>query len=160
MNLWSDIESEYRERTPTSEELFAETGEHVPAGTASTYRAWDPYPLFVDRAEGAYLHDVDGNSYVDFDMNNGAGMSGHAHPAVTEAVTDQMQRGSLYTHPHRLLAEAAKELKKRWDAVDQVRFTNSGTESTMHAASRSRVSTEILASANGCSERGHRFHEP
>lgn len=133
MDLWEDIETEYRERTQTSKELYASTDEHVPAGVASTYRAWDPHPLFIEQAEGAYLRDVDGNSYIDFDMNNGAGMSGHAHPAVTEAVTDQLQRGTLYTHPHRLLAEAAKELKKRWDAVDQVRFTNSGTESTMHA---------------------------
>ncbi|MFC7046036.1 aspartate aminotransferase family protein [Halobacteriaceae archaeon GCM10025711] len=156
MTLWDDIGAEYRERTPTSETLYAETGDHVPAGVASTYRAWEPYPLFIERAEGAYLHDVDGNSYVDFDMNNCAGMSGHAHPAVTDAVTDQLQRGTLYTHPHRLLAEAAAELKKRWDAVDQVRFTNSGTESTMHAIRVARAYTgkdkllKIEGSYHGC----------
>jgi glutamate-1-semialdehyde 2,1-aminomutase len=133
MELWEDIEREYRERTPTSRELFHETHEHVPAGVASTYRAWDPHPLYIDRAEGPHLVDVDGNEYVDFDMNNGAGMSGHAHPAITEAITDQAGDGTLFTHPHELLGEAAAELKKRWDPVDLVRFTNSGTESTMHA---------------------------
>ncbi|MGM0605998.1 MAG: aspartate aminotransferase family protein [Halobacteriota archaeon] len=156
MDLWPDIEATYRERTPTSEKLYVDTQEDVPAGVASTYRAWDPYPLFIERAEGAYLHDVDGNAYLDFDMNNGAGMSGHAHPAITEAVTDQLQDGSLFTHPHRLLSEAAQELKKRWSSVDQVRFTNSGTESTMHAIRIARAYTgkdkllKIEGSYHGC----------
>jgi glutamate-1-semialdehyde 2,1-aminomutase len=66
-------------------------------------------------------------------MNNGAGMVGHANPTVNEAVTDQLEDGTLYTQPHELLGEAANELKKRWSMVDKVRFTNSGTESTMHA---------------------------
>ncbi|MFO7925993.1 MAG: aspartate aminotransferase family protein [Halobacteriota archaeon] len=133
MKLWESVEAEYRERTPTSKEMYHETRDHVPMGVASSYRAWDPHPLIIDRAQGAYLYDVDGNSYVDFDMNNGAGMSGHAHPAVTEVVTEQLRNGTLFTHPHELLSEAAAELKKRWDAIDKVRFTNSGTESTMHA---------------------------
>jgi glutamate-1-semialdehyde 2,1-aminomutase len=133
MDIWSDYEARYRERTAESERAFGRLNEHVPAGVASTYRAWDPYPFVVDRAEGPHLHDVDGNAYVDFDMNNGAGMVGHAHPAVTEAATDQLSDGTLYTHPHELLGEAAAELKKRWSMVDKVRFTNSGTESTMHA---------------------------
>lgn len=139
MDLWNDIEGEYRERTPTSEEVFREIRRHVPAGVASTYRAWDPYPFIVDRADGVYLHDVDGNRFLDYDMNNGAGMVGHAHPAVTDAVRDQLEKGTLYTHPHELLIDAAKELKHRWDTVDLVRFTNSGTESTMHAIRTARA---------------------
>ena len=133
MDLWDDIESGYRARTPTSEEAYAALCEHVPAGVASTYRAWEPYPLVVDRADGPYLWDVDGNRYVDFDMNNGAGMVGHNHPVVTEAVRDQLERGTLYTHPHELLGEAARAIVDRWNAIDRVRFTNSGTEATMHA---------------------------
>jgi glutamate-1-semialdehyde 2,1-aminomutase len=156
MELWDDVEAEYCDRTPTSRELYRETKEHVPAGVASTFRAWDPHPLFIDEAVGAYLHDVDGNTYLDFDMNNGAGMSGHAHPAVTEAVSDQLDRGTLFTHPHTLLAEAAKELKKRWEGVDKVRFTNSGTDSTMHAIRIARAYTgkdkllKIEGSYHGC----------
>ncbi|WP_266081088.1 aspartate aminotransferase family protein [Haladaptatus caseinilyticus] len=139
MELWTDIESEYRERTPTSKDDYEEIYRHVPAGVASTYRAWDPYPFIVERAAGVTLHDVDGNSYLDFDMNNGAGMVGHAHPKVTEAITEQLHDGTLFTHPHNLLAKAAKELKKRWEPVDLVRFTNSGTESTMHAIRTARA---------------------
>jgi glutamate-1-semialdehyde 2,1-aminomutase len=133
MELWSDYEARYRERTAESAAAYARLQDDIPAGVASTYRAWEPHPFVVDRAEGVYLHDVDGNSYLDFDMNNGAGMVGHTHPEVTEAVTDQLEKGTLYTHPHELLGEAAAELEKRWSMVDKVRFTNSGTESTMHA---------------------------
>jgi glutamate-1-semialdehyde 2,1-aminomutase len=133
MELWNDIESAYCERTPQSREAYKQIYEHVPAGVASTYRAWEPYPFIVDRAQGAYLHDIDGNSYIDFDMNNGAGMVGHTHPKVTAEVSEQIEEGTLFTHPHQLLGDAAQELKKRWDPVDLVRFTNSGTESTMHA---------------------------
>ena len=156
MELWDDIATEYRQRTPTSRELFHDTHDHVPAGVASTYRSWDPHPLFIERAVGAHLHDVDGNAYIDFDMNNGAGMSGHANPTVTEAVTEQLQEGTLFTHPHRLLGEAAAELKKRWDAIDRVRFTNSGTESTMYAIRLARAYTgnnkilKIEGAYHGC----------
>ncbi|MFB6121845.1 MAG: aspartate aminotransferase family protein [Haloferacaceae archaeon] len=133
MDLWNDYEAAYRERTAGSEAAYERIGEHVPAGVASTYRAWEPYPFVVERAEGPYMYDVDGNEYLDYDMNNGAGMVGHAHPDVTEAVADQLGKGTLFTHPHELLGDAAAELKKRWSSVDKVRFTNSGTESTMHA---------------------------
>jgi glutamate-1-semialdehyde 2,1-aminomutase len=133
IELWHDVESTYLERTQRSRELYEETAEHVPAGVGSTFREWTPHPLYVDRAEGVHLHDVDGNSYLDFGMNNGAGMSGHAHPAITAAIQDQAEQGTLYTKPSTLLPEAARELTNRWDAVDAVRFTNSGTESTMHA---------------------------
>lgn len=154
--IWEDVEAEYRERTPTSREFYEETGKHVPAAVGSTYREWSPHPLYIDSAEGVHLHDVDGNSYLDFGMNNGAGMSGHAHPAITEAAKAQLDEGSLYTKPSKLLHEAAKELKKRWNAVEMVRFTNSGTESTMHAIRVARAHTgkdkllKIEGSYHGC----------
>lgn len=142
MELWNDIESQYRDRTKTSEELFGEAQNHVPAGVASTFRAWHPYPLFIDRAVGTRLHDVDGNVYLDFGLNNGAGMVGHTHPAIQEAVRDQLEKGTLYTNPHELLIEAAQELKRRWSMVDLVRFTQSGTDSTMYAFRLARAYTD------------------
>lgn len=133
MELWDDYEVMYRDRTAESEDAFHRLREHVPAGVASTYRAWDPYPFVVEQAKGVHLHDVDGNSYIDFDMNNGAAMVGHTHPEVTEVATNQLNQGTLFTHPHELLGEAASAVKDRWSMMDKVRFTNSGTESTMHA---------------------------
>jgi glutamate-1-semialdehyde 2,1-aminomutase len=87
----------------------------------------------MERAEGGYLYDVDGNRYIEYDMAHGAGMSGHSHPKLVETMEDRIRNGTLFTHPSPLLAEAAKELKKRWSAIEKVRFTNSGSESTMHA---------------------------
>lgn len=133
VQLWPDVEATYRERTPRSVELYEETKQHVPAGVGSTFREWFPHPLFIERAEGVHLYDVDGNRYLDFGMNNGAGMSGHAHPKLTKAIREQAERGTLYTKPSRLLPEAAQELKRRWESIEKIRFTNSGTESTMHA---------------------------
>lgn len=133
MELWDEIERRYRERTPTSEVRYRELSDRIPAGVASTYRAFEPYPMVIDRADGPHLWDVDDNKYVDYDLNNGAGMVGHNHPVVTEAITDQLQRGTLYTHPHELLGEAAEAIADRWEPIDLVRFTNSGTEATMHA---------------------------
>lgn len=156
MELWTDIEQEYSERTPTSVELHAETKQHVPAGVGSTYREWHPHPLYIDHASGVHFTDVDGNRYLDFGHNNGAGMSGHAHPAITDAVSQQLEEGTLYTKPSKLLHEAAKEVKKRWSSVDLVRFTNSGTESTMHALRVARAHSgkdkvlKIEGSYHGC----------
>jgi glutamate-1-semialdehyde 2,1-aminomutase len=156
MQLWNDVEQDYKERTPESRELYHETKEHVPAGVGSTYREWNPHPLYIDRAQGAHFHDVDGNAYLDFGLNNGAGMSGHAHPAITDAVATQAEEGTLYTKPSKLLSEAAQELKKRWDCMDKVRFTNSGTESTMHAIRIARAAAgkdkllKIEGAYHGC----------
>ena len=71
MDLWENTEASYRERTPQSERAYHELRESIPAGVASTYRAFDPYPMVIERADGPYLYDVDGNRYIDFDLNNG-----------------------------------------------------------------------------------------
>lgn len=141
MELWTDVKEEYKSRTKNSIEQYHETKKHVPCGVGSSYREWDPHPLYIDHAEGAHFQDVDGNTYLDFGLNNGAGMSGHAHPQITEAITDQAEKGTLYTKPSKLLAQAAHELKKRWDCIDKVRFTNSGSESTMHAIRVARAAS-------------------
>ncbi|MFO7925980.1 MAG: aspartate aminotransferase family protein [Halobacteriota archaeon] len=139
MDYWSKLEAEYRERTPTSESIHDETSDHIPAGVASTSRRFDPYPFYIDHSDGVHLEDVDGNRYLDYDMNNGAGLCGHTHPDIADALHDQIDKGTLYTMPHELLAEAAEELKKRWNALQKVRFTNSGTEATMHAIRMARA---------------------
>ncbi|WP_435176359.1 aspartate aminotransferase family protein [Halorussus sp. AFM4] len=131
----------YREQTPESAELAADLRRHVPAGVCSTFRAYDPYPMHADRAEGARVYDVDGNAYLDFAMNNGTQLVGHAHPELVERVGDQLERGTLYTRPNELIGEAARAVKRRWDCVEKVRFTNSGTEAVMHATRLARAYT-------------------
>lgn len=159
MDLRDDVERQYRERTPTSADRYEELCDHLPAGVASTYRAFDPYPMVIDRADGVHLWDVDDNRYLDFDMNNGAGMVGHNHPIVTEAIRDQLERGTLYTQPHELLIDAATAIEDRWNGVDLVRFTNSGTESTMYAirVARAYSGRDKLLKIEGAYHGGHDY---
>ena len=139
MGYWEELEAAYRDRTPTSASLHEETREHIPSGVASTSRQFDPYPFYIDHSDGTHLEDVDGNRSLDYDMNNGAGLCGHTHPEITAALHEQLDDGTLYTMPHELLAEAATQLKNRWSALEKVRFTNSGTEATMHAIRMARA---------------------
>lgn len=127
-----DILRQWESRTRRSRELYARSLRSLPLGVGSNFRAMDPYPVFVEKARGSRLWDVDGNEYVDFAMGFGSLFVGHAHPAIVRAVADQAARGTLYAMPHALEYELAEELKGRF-RLDLVRFTNSGTEATMHA---------------------------
>ncbi|MXV60680.1 aminotransferase class III-fold pyridoxal phosphate-dependent enzyme [Natronorubrum sp. JWXQ-INN-674] len=131
----------YEERTPESAAMAEDLRELVPAGVCSTFRAYDPYPVHAARAEGGSIYDVDGNEYLDFALNNGTQLVGHTHPTLEEAAVDQIERGTLYTRPTDLIEFAARPLIDRWDAIEQVRFTNSGTESIMHATRLARAYT-------------------
>ncbi|RQG91959.1 aspartate aminotransferase family protein [Natrarchaeobius chitinivorans] len=131
----------YRDRTPNSAEMAEELREVVPAGVCSTFRAYEPYPIHADRAAGTTIYDVDGNELLDFALNNGTQLVGHTHPELDDAVVEQIDRGTLYTRPSDRLEFAAQPLIDRWDAIEQVRFTNSGTEAVMHATRLARAYT-------------------
>lgn len=133
-----NIEGTYKSRTKKSKSSYEEANKYLPYGVGSTFRYFEPYPFYVDRAEGAKMIDVDGNEYIDFAMNYGAGLAGHTHPKVVEALEKQIKQGTLYTVPHNPSTELAKELVKRYPPIDKVRFTNSGTETTMHAVRLAR----------------------
>ncbi len=133
-----DIEGTYKSRTEKSKSSYKEASKYLPYGVGSTFRYFEPYPFYVDRTEGAKVIDVDGNEYIDFCMNYGAQLAGHTHPKIVKALEKQIKRGTLYTMPHNLTAELAKELVKRFPPIDKVRFTNSGTETTMHAVRLAR----------------------
>jgi len=139
--LLAEERATYHDRTPNSAELADELRELVPAGVCSTFRAYEPHPMHADRAEGTSIYDVDGNEYLDFALNNGTQLVGHTHPDLSEATTDQIGDGTLYTRPSRLIEYAAEPLVERWDAIEQVRFTNSGTEAVMHATRLARAYT-------------------
>jgi glutamate-1-semialdehyde 2,1-aminomutase len=132
--------STYQERTPRSREAHKRAAERIPLGVASNYRAYDPYPLFARSAKGGHLHDIDGNEYVDFNLCFGALMAGHCHPAVIRAVEEKLATGTMFGMPHELEWELAEEICKRFP-VEMVRFSNSGTESTMHALRLARAAT-------------------
>jgi glutamate-1-semialdehyde 2,1-aminomutase len=125
-------EESYRARTRRSAELFERAQRALPLGVASSFQAYDPYPLFMTDARGSRIWDADGNEYIDFDMAFGVLAAGHSHPILAEALQHRVANGTCYTFPVEDGVALAEEIKARFGA-DLVRFSNSGTEATMDA---------------------------
>jgi glutamate-1-semialdehyde 2,1-aminomutase len=120
-------------RTPKCAEAFARAQKHVPGGVGSNFRFMDPYPMFVSRAQGSRIFDLDGNEFIDFMLSMGSLLVGHSHPAVVKAISEQAaERGTLYCIPHVYEHEVAAQLAGRF-GHGMWRFVNSGTEATMTA---------------------------
>jgi glutamate-1-semialdehyde 2,1-aminomutase len=130
----------YEKRTPRSKAAHSRAMTRIPLGVASNYRAYDPYPIFVRDGHGGHLHDIDGNDYIDFNLCFGALMAGHCHPAVVKAVQHKLTTGTMFGMPHDLEWELAEEICSRFP-MDMCRFSNSGTEATMHAVRLARAAT-------------------
>ena len=111
-----------------------------PLGATSSFQYWDPYPISIVSAKGAWMTDVDGRQLLDLSMGFGAMLAGHLNPVVIEEVQAQMQQGMLFVTPSPTSTDAAERICKRF-SLDQVRFTNSGTESTMYAVRTARAYT-------------------
>ncbi|CAB4362524.1 MAG: aminotransferase class III-fold pyridoxal phosphate-dependent enzyme [Actinobacteria bacterium] len=122
----------YMDRTRGSQAATQRARKVLPMGVPSSFQAYDPHPIVVRRAQEAWMEDVDGNRYVDFDMGYGALFSGHCHPAVRRAVETQLDNGTLFVTPCEANADVAELLRDRY-GLPMWRFTNSGTEATMDA---------------------------
>jgi glutamate-1-semialdehyde 2,1-aminomutase len=122
----------YTRRTAGSQRANERARTVLPMGVPSSFQAYDPHPIVVRRAQQAWMEDVDGNRYIDFDMGFGALFSGHCHPLVREAVERQLDDGTLFVTPCEMNAEVAELLGERY-GLPMWRFTNSGTEATMDA---------------------------
>src|SRR5262245_16815670 len=112
-----------------------------PNGVTHDLRHLEPFPVYVDRAEGAYKWDVDGHKLIDYWAGHGALMLGHSHPVVVEAVRRQMGRA---THPgacHELEIEWAQWVRRLVPSAGRMRFTASGTEATLMAVRLARLFT-------------------
>ena len=128
----------------TSERLFAEACGLLPGGVSSPVRAFRAVggtPFFVERGEGAYLVDVDGNRYVDYVLSWGPLILGHAHPRVVAALEDALRRGTSYGAPSPLELELARLVRDAMPSVEMIRFVSSGTEATMSALRLARAFT-------------------
>src|SRR5918992_3061703 len=125
-------EAAYRARTPRSAELHERARKALPLGVASSFQAYDPYPLFMTDARGSRIWDADGNEYVDFDMAFGVLAAGHSHPVFAEVLRERVANGTCYTFPVEDGVILAEEIKQRF-GCHLVRFSNSGTEATMDA---------------------------
>ncbi|WP_420453996.1 glutamate-1-semialdehyde 2,1-aminomutase [Rubrivirga sp.] len=130
--------------TTRSEQLFAEAQALMPGGVSSPVRAFKSVggvPRFIERGEGAYLVDVDGNRYVDYVMSFGPLLLGHAPEAVVRAVAEQAARGSSFGAPSPLEVELAETIRSIYPSMERLRFVNSGTEGAMSAVRAARAFT-------------------
>ena len=135
--------SKPRER---SKELYQEALQHIVGGVNSPSRSFKAVgggaPVFMKRAKGAYLWDEDGNRYIDYLAAYGPIITGHAHPHVTQAITEAAENGTLYGTPTALEIKLAKMLKEAIPSMDKVRFVNSGTEAVMTTIRVARAYTK------------------
>ncbi len=133
--------AEYRQRTPRSKELWERARKWSPLGVHSNYRFLDPYPFYVSRAKGVTLWDADGNDFLDFNMGFGSLQSGHAHPKLVEALSHQLENGSVYGYEWERTPEVAERICRRY-GMASVRFSTTGLEATHHAIRFARAYTK------------------
>jgi glutamate-1-semialdehyde 2,1-aminomutase len=125
-----------------SEIAFKEACQVLPGGVNSPVRAFKSvggHPIFMVKAEGAYLWDVDGNEYLDYVGSWGPAILGHAHPTVLARVEEVAQNGLSFGAPTLLETELAKVVIERVPSIEKVRFVNSGTEAVMSAIRLARA---------------------
>ncbi len=131
----------YERRTPTSRDRYARAQAVFPGGDTRAATFYLPYPATIAETAGTRLVDVDGNEYVDFLFNYTSMIVGHAHPAVTEVVGAAFSRTTPVAAPVLGQVELAEEIVRRVPSIEQLRFTNSGTEATMGATRIARAAT-------------------
>ncbi|MBP3952353.1 glutamate-1-semialdehyde 2,1-aminomutase [Bacillus suaedae] len=118
-----------------SEAYYKEAQEHIVGGVNSPSRAYKGVgggtPVFMEKGNGAYFWDVDGNKYIDYLAAYGPIITGHAHPHITKAIQEAVENGVLFGTPTKLENTFAKMLKDAIPSLEKVRFVNSGTEAVM-----------------------------
>jgi len=114
----------------------------IPGGVEGEGRSYAPYPLYIDRADGSRMWDVDGNGYLDFHAAFGAILLGHNHPVVREAIeTCLRERGVTFSAAHPLEAELAEQVVAMVPSAEMAVFSCTGSEATYHAIRLARSAT-------------------
>jgi glutamate-1-semialdehyde 2,1-aminomutase len=134
---------------------FARASKAIPGGVNSPARAFGGVggqPIFIARGEGPYLHDVDGNRYVDYVGSWGPLILGHCHPRVVEAVNDALSRGASFGAPTEAETELAELIHRLMPSMEMVRMVSSGTEASMSAIRLARGFTgrDLIVKFAGC----------
>ncbi|EJD6039689.1 glutamate-1-semialdehyde 2,1-aminomutase [Morganella morganii] len=138
-----------------SENLYTEAQHFIPGGVNSPVRAFNGVggtPLFIERANGAYIYDVDGKAYVDYVGSWGPMVLGHNHPAIRTAVIKAVEKGLSFGAPTADEVEMAKFVTELVPSMDMVRMVNSGTEATMSAIrlARGYTARDKIIKFEGC----------
>jgi glutamate-1-semialdehyde 2,1-aminomutase len=146
------MQNGYLEPDSRSAELWARARAVMPGGNSRTTVFTSPHPAYAASGQGATVTDVDGQQRLDFVNNYTSLIHGHAHPRIVEAVIRQLSLGTAMSFPTETEVRLAEVLVERVDSIDQVRFTNSGTEAVMMAVQAARAFTgrPRVARFEGC----------
>ncbi|WP_163337047.1 glutamate-1-semialdehyde 2,1-aminomutase [Desulfopila sp. IMCC35008] len=139
----------------TSEKLFEKAQQYIPGGVNSPVRACKSVgcnPVFIERAQGAYVYDVDGNEYLDFVGSWGPMILGHANPLILKAVNEAAALGTSFGASTPREIDLASMVVEALPSVEKVRFVNSGTEATMSAVrlARGYTNKKMVVKFDGC----------
>src|SRR5699024_5130754 len=118
-----------------SSQMFQHAESVIPGGVTANIKHFAPYPIFMKEGKGSKLIDVDDMEYIDYSLCYGALITGHGHPQIVEATIKQMQNTGtmIFGTPHELEVEMAEKLIELYPSMEQVRYTNSGTEAVLLA---------------------------
>lgn len=136
-----DLRDQYRQMTPGSMKAVSRASEVIPGGETRSVLQFSPYPLVFKSAHESKLVDVDGNAYIDFINDFGAGLYGHSQPAIQQSIVETVAKGLTIGGISELEGELALLLVERFPALEKVRFTNSGTEANLMALTAARAVT-------------------
>ena len=149
-------------KSATSKTLFARAQKYIPGGVNSPVRAFRSvggHPLFITRAQGATVTDVDGNTYLDYVASWGPMILGHAHPGVVRAIQRAAGAGTSYGAPTQQELTLAQMICEAFPSIDKVRLVSSGTEAVMSAirVARGFTKRDAILKFEGCYH-GHADH--
>jgi len=142
-------------RRDKSKAHFERASRVIPGGVNSPARAFGGVggtPLVIDHADGAFLHDIDGNRLIDYIGSWGPHILGHRHPAIMAAIDDALRKGTSFGAPNELETELAEMVVEAVPSIEQVRMVSSGTEATMSAIRLARGFTnrDVVVKFAGC----------
>jgi glutamate-1-semialdehyde 2,1-aminomutase len=156
MHTFDDEHEIFRARTKKSAKAFEAAKKFIPFGVNSNYRLVDPYPLYVQKARGSTLWDLDGNEYVDFNMAFGALVGGHSPPILAKAMRDRVANGTIFGFESGDASALAAHMAKRFH-VDRLKFSSTGIEATLFAIRLARAVTDrtMILKFEGCYHGSH-----
>lgn len=135
----NDAEQRFISRNLKSQDRHEKAKASLPGGNTRTILHYPPFPVALDRGEGCFVWDYDGNRYADFVCEYSAGLYGHSDPVIRAAVVQALDKGIVLGAPNRWETQLSEMLVARFPALDLVRFCNSGTEANIMLLSTARV---------------------
>jgi len=145
-------EDTYRKRTQKSRATLEASRKYMPGGDTRTSIWFEPYPFWIDKAEGCRFTDVDGHEYIDFHNCYTTMILGHANPKVVAAVREQVAKGTAFGALIPTVVRWSELICNMVESVDKVRFGNSGTEAVMIAlrVARGLTGKDMILKTDGC----------